>query len=81
MVVWICEGIKIISLNNLISINFYCYYNSYFSDILFERFMKVICNIKFFIYNKEFLILLVCFNKVGKGLCIKMMVVINNRKN
>lgn len=42
--------------------------------------MKVICNIKFFIYNKEFLILLVCFNKVGKGLCIKMMVIINNRK-
>lgn len=76
-----CEGTKIISLNNPTSINPYCHHNSYSSDILSERFMKVTCNIKPLIYNKEFSIPLVYFNKAGKGLRIKMMVAINNRKN
>lgn len=73
-----CEGTKIISLNNPTSIVITIVILMIF---LSERFMKVTCNIKHLIYNKEFSIPLVCFNKAGKGLRIKMMVTINNRKN
>lgn len=73
-----CEGTKIISLNNPTSIVITIVILMIF---LSERFMKVTCNIKPLIYHKEFSIPLVCFNKAGKGLRIKMMVTINNRKN